>query len=65
MTSLKSSKTYSFVYSKVYLIKATIRLFYRLRKTLKYKNCLNFKKTAFDVLVFHHASKIGCVPTVV
>ena len=51
----------SFVYNKVYLIKATSNTLLSLQKTSKYKNCLNLKKTAFHILDFHHAFQIACV----
>ena len=46
---------------EVYFIKATSKTLFRLRNTLKYKNCANFEKAAFDVLVFHYAFQIGCI----
>ena len=60
--SIKRGETYSFVYNKVYLIKGTSKtLLSFMKNTLKYINCQNFQKTAFDVLVFDHAFQIGCV----
>ena len=61
LKSLKSIKTYNFVYSKVYLIKATSEILLPLAKTLKYKKCIIFKQIVLDVLLFHCAFYIGCV----